>query len=597
MESLAWNSDQHHRRKFVPYDDSVLTKLLKPALQGERRTIFIACASPKSIDYEESYQTLLLAEQISQIKIRTLLSPTEHRVVMDTITDVQSHTKAHLASLQLSDARGDDSAPSSIENESRLKLDGCEQILHHLETPYLEKQRATRVRMAQMDSMLTNAGLLFGGSAHLEATLPRLLNICQDSFYDGILSIVIPIGVLHVGTPSADMQQHVCFGGLNIMDTHCLLSHEIVAGESLVTVTPLPGATVYIQGAHVLKQYKLCEGDIVQFGQGHLFYYHEPQSISVEAGENGEPLNNNNNSNNNNTGNANGNDDDDGNDYNNNNIGNNNNNILNNSRPKSSYSDSGDEMRFLKKRSKGDAPPKYFDALAMTYDNVLKGYKEEENNALSELTGLLIEAENKLEFVSRAFEKVKILEARLRGEDVSDDDYSDEEEEEEDDDVYDDDDDDDDYTENRIRDETRITREDTNKLESLVAKRDRLATSLSEYTIEVDNARRRKVLDTRKWKKLQNLLLLLLPRIDEANALSAVLMKGLTFSLQLLRTPQDGTETTKHDDVTIIGNVRAFVCVDYMDGQPTARWRLDTFMGRLLVMEEMYEVFENKIFL
>lgn len=59
-------------RKFVPYRDSKLTRLLKDALGGSTRTLMIACVSESMHCHEETCNTLKYASRARAIKKRVI---------------------------------------------------------------------------------------------------------------------------------------------------------------------------------------------------------------------------------------------------------------------------------------------------------------------------------------------------------------------------------------------------------------------------------------------------------------------------------------------------------------------------------------------
>lgn len=58
MEALAKQSKDKSKKVHIPYRDSSLTWLLKSAVGGNSKTVFIACVSPFSGHYVESASTL-----------------------------------------------------------------------------------------------------------------------------------------------------------------------------------------------------------------------------------------------------------------------------------------------------------------------------------------------------------------------------------------------------------------------------------------------------------------------------------------------------------------------------------------------------------
>ncbi|KAM0793332.1 hypothetical protein ACM66B_000788 [Microbotryomycetes sp. NB124-2] len=69
------------RRGHVPYRDSKLTRLLKPSLGGNCKTVMIVCVSPSSAHYDETHNTLQYANRAKEIKtkaIRNVISVDRH---------------------------------------------------------------------------------------------------------------------------------------------------------------------------------------------------------------------------------------------------------------------------------------------------------------------------------------------------------------------------------------------------------------------------------------------------------------------------------------------------------------------------------------
>jgi len=56
------------KKVFVPYRNSVLTRLLQDALGGNSKTIMIAALSPADVNYDETLSTLRYADRAKRIK-------------------------------------------------------------------------------------------------------------------------------------------------------------------------------------------------------------------------------------------------------------------------------------------------------------------------------------------------------------------------------------------------------------------------------------------------------------------------------------------------------------------------------------------------
>ncbi len=68
ISTLADNAGNPKNQKFVPYRNSVLTRLLQDALGGNSKTIMIAALSPADVNYDETLSTLRYADRAKKIK-------------------------------------------------------------------------------------------------------------------------------------------------------------------------------------------------------------------------------------------------------------------------------------------------------------------------------------------------------------------------------------------------------------------------------------------------------------------------------------------------------------------------------------------------
>ncbi|CAH0550593.1 unnamed protein product [Brassicogethes aeneus] len=64
---------KRHRRRFVPYRDSVLTWLLKDTLSGNSKTVMIATVSPSNLCYSETVNTLRFGQRAKLIRSQPTL--------------------------------------------------------------------------------------------------------------------------------------------------------------------------------------------------------------------------------------------------------------------------------------------------------------------------------------------------------------------------------------------------------------------------------------------------------------------------------------------------------------------------------------------
>lgn len=72
ISALAEKSEG--KNTFVPYRDSVLTRILENALGGNSQTIMICAISPANDNYDETLSTLRYAERAKKIKNKPIVN-------------------------------------------------------------------------------------------------------------------------------------------------------------------------------------------------------------------------------------------------------------------------------------------------------------------------------------------------------------------------------------------------------------------------------------------------------------------------------------------------------------------------------------------
>merc|ERR1712154_70998 len=71
------------KKAFVPYQDSVLTKLLRDSLGGNSLTMIICCATPHAYNREETLSTLRFAEMAKKIQNEAVVNRIVSRKEME----------------------------------------------------------------------------------------------------------------------------------------------------------------------------------------------------------------------------------------------------------------------------------------------------------------------------------------------------------------------------------------------------------------------------------------------------------------------------------------------------------------------------------
>jgi hypothetical protein len=87
-------------QKYVNFRDSKLTRILKESLGGNCRTVMIACASPASIHFEETYNTMNYANRAKNIKMAAVKNTTVVEAHIVEFGQIVERLKAEVTFLQ-----------------------------------------------------------------------------------------------------------------------------------------------------------------------------------------------------------------------------------------------------------------------------------------------------------------------------------------------------------------------------------------------------------------------------------------------------------------------------------------------------------------
>eukprot|EP00038_Savillea_parva_P031411 m.86153 g.86153 ORF g.86153 m.86153 type:complete len:1042 (-) comp9657_c1_seq2:69-3194(-) len=104
-------------QKYVNFRDSKLTRILKESLGGNCRTVMIACASPASIHFEETYNTMNYANRAKNIKTAAVKNTTVVEAHIVEFGQIVERLKAEVtflrAKLKAAEQGGTGSVPTS----------------------------------------------------------------------------------------------------------------------------------------------------------------------------------------------------------------------------------------------------------------------------------------------------------------------------------------------------------------------------------------------------------------------------------------------------------------------------------------------------
>ncbi|KAL4623865.1 kinesin-like protein KIF28P [Arapaima gigas] len=240
----------------IPYRDSVLTKLLQPALGGNSRTIMIATLSPADMCYEESLSTLRYAERAKRIQNRAVVneSPTE-RLLKELKAD---NAKLLIRLTRLAD-EGQQAGSESKElrrllTQNELQICAIQTLWEqHLQEALKdwELQYATMTQERRMMQMF-----------------PYILNVNEDPQLSGVVKLFIQEGEWHIGL-SDSMPQAIAIKGLGIQEKHAVFTNV----DHQVTIVPISQAKVTVNGSPISSRTQLRHLDRLILGSNSTYLF------------------------------------------------------------------------------------------------------------------------------------------------------------------------------------------------------------------------------------------------------------------------------------------------------------------------------------
>lgn len=113
---------------------------------------------------------------------------------------------------------------------------------------------------------------------------PHLVNLNEDPSMSECLIYYIKDGATRVGSAEANLPQDVQLSGSHIKPEHCTFENK----DGVITLTPMNGALIYVNGREVIEPIVLKTGSRVILGKNHVFRFNNPDAPR-EKRENSSP--------------------------------------------------------------------------------------------------------------------------------------------------------------------------------------------------------------------------------------------------------------------------------------------------------------------
>ncbi|XP_060551684.1 kinesin-like protein KIF13A [Ruditapes philippinarum] len=136
------------KNKFVPYRDSVLTRLLKDNLGGNSRTVMVATISPAADNYEETLSTLRYADRAKRIVNHAVVNEDPNARIIRELREEVDHLQKELKEAQ-----------SMKAPDLKEKLEESEKLLKEMRKTWEEKLAETEKIQVERHKALEEMGV------------------------------------------------------------------------------------------------------------------------------------------------------------------------------------------------------------------------------------------------------------------------------------------------------------------------------------------------------------------------------------------------------------------------------------------------------
>lgn len=300
----------------VPYRDSVLTWLLKDSLGGNSMTAMIAAISPADINYDETLSTLRYADSAKRIKNHAVVNEDANARMIRELKEELALLRSKLGGGASVMGAGGVSVPADevyaegtplekqmvtitaadgsqkkvSKAEITEQLSQSEKLLSDLNQTWEQKMAKTEEIHKEREAALEELGIsIEKGFIGLSTPkkMPHLVNLSDDPLLAECLVYNLKPGVTTVGNveseSTADSHQlGIKLKGTRILPEHCSFEN---AADGTVTLIPMEGAAVMINGKRVTDPQQLHSGYRVILGDFHIFRFNHPMEAQAERAE------------------------------------------------------------------------------------------------------------------------------------------------------------------------------------------------------------------------------------------------------------------------------------------------------------------------
>lgn len=299
----------------VPYRDSVLTWLLKDSLGGNSMTAMIAAISPADINYDETLSTLRYADSAKRIKNHAVINEDANARMIRELKEELALLRSKmgggggaggiavppeevyaegtpLEQQIVSITQADGTVKKVSKAEIAEQLNQSEKLLQDLNQTWEQKLQKTEEIHKEREAALEELGIsIEKGFIGLSTPkkMPHLVNLSDDPLLAECLVYNLKPGTTTVGNveSNADHQANIRLNGSRILHEHCSFEN---AADGTVTLIPMEGAAVMVNGKRVTEPKQLHSGYRVILGDFHIFRFNHPLEAKAERAEHSQSL-------------------------------------------------------------------------------------------------------------------------------------------------------------------------------------------------------------------------------------------------------------------------------------------------------------------
>lgn len=303
-EISASKNKKSKKADFIPYRDSVLTWLLRENLGGNSKTAMIAAISPADINYDETLSTLRYADRAKQIVCKAVVNEDANAKLIRELKEEIQKLRELLKQEGIEVHEGNDNnmvERNNKENEKRARtqsttaeeavdqLQASEKLIAELNETWEEKLKKTEAIRIEREAVFAEMGVAVkdGNTVGIFSPkrTPHLVNLNEDPFMSECLIYYIKDGLTKLGSEEANSPQDIQLSGSHIKAEHCVFENK----DKKITVVPLNGALIYVNGREIVEPVVLKTGSRVILGKNHVFRFTHPDEVREMREKNTQP--------------------------------------------------------------------------------------------------------------------------------------------------------------------------------------------------------------------------------------------------------------------------------------------------------------------